>query len=116
MGDKELDITMIETDGSEAVAIYSEGPGTISAVSNFHEVNDDLAVPTTESQMGDKLFSLLNQLEEKLLHMEEVLSQIDSFGYGQCEQCHGEIEHDLLVQNPYIRRCKLHGSPAVTDV
>jgi|GEM_PF-4026752 len=118
MTDKELDvdIAMIATDESETNAIHGEESDAISDIVDFHNGKGDSVSAMSESQTGDKLFFLLNQLEEKLVHMEEVLSQIDFSEYGQCEQCHGTIEPELLIENPSIKKCKAHRAPETTDV
>lgn len=55
-----------------------------------------------------KLMSLLDQLEEKLVRMEDVLNRIDSLNYGRCEHCNAEIEADLLSKDPLLRKCRNH--------
>ncbi|MCL5047552.1 MAG: hypothetical protein M1374_01965 [Firmicutes bacterium] len=59
---------------------------------------------------NDKLSSLLNELEKKLIHMEEVLTRIDTAGYGKCQECDGDVEVEILKADPLAQRCSLHRS------
>lgn len=70
----------------------------LESVSRYHLANPG----------SGKLMSLLDQLEEKLVRMEDVLNRIDSLNYGRCEHCNAEIEADLLSKDPLSRKCRNH--------
>ncbi len=87
---------------------YLDGP-TASAGS-FSE--DFPANTQNRNSEDDKLSLLLNELEKKLTRMEEVLSQIDTAGYGKCEECGADIGTEILRSDPLASRCGLHRGSA----
>jgi len=94
---KKLEVS--KRDLEKELATLQEKPEFGSDVDHFEEEAD-------EAEEFSKNLGVAKVLRHRLKDVEDALGKIRKNAYGVCEQCHREIEIEILTIDPESRYCK----------